>query len=62
MRDRPRDVFLGEEDLDLANLSEAELYAWWDIWLRQAQASNDLDAHTYSHGVFTVEPGSRDEE
>jgi hypothetical protein len=53
----PRDEFLSEEDLDLANLTEEELYAWWDLWLLQAQASNDLDAHTYSHGVFVVEPG-----
>jgi hypothetical protein len=53
----PRDEFLSEKDLDLANLSEEELYAWWDLWLLQAQATNDLDAHTYSHGVFVVEPG-----
>jgi hypothetical protein len=57
----PRDEFLSEEDLDLANLSEEELYAWWDLWLRQAQATNDLDAHTYSHGVFVVEPGYESE-
>ena len=47
-----RDEFLSEEDLDLKNLSEEELYAWWDLWLEQAQATNDLDEHTYSHGVF----------
>lgn len=51
-----RDEFLSEEDLDLRNLTEAELFAWWDLWLEQAQATNDLDARTYSHGVFTVEP------
>jgi hypothetical protein len=51
-----RDEFLSEEDLDLANLSEEELLAYWDLWLLQAQATNDLDEHTYSHGVFTVEP------
>jgi hypothetical protein len=49
--------FLSEEDLDLANLSWEELLAWWDQWLRQAQVSNDLDEHLYSHGVFRVEPG-----
>jgi hypothetical protein len=49
--------FLSEEDLDLANLSWAELLAWWDLWLRQAQSSNELDEHLYSHGVFRVEPG-----
>lgn len=52
-----RDEFLSEEDLDLARLSMAELLAWWDQWLLQAQASNDLDAHLYSHGVFVTEPG-----
>ena len=51
-----RDEFLSEESLDLKNLTEEELYAWWDLWLEQAQATNDLDEHTYSHGVFTVEP------
>jgi hypothetical protein len=51
------DQFLSEEDLDLANLSWEELLAWWDLWLHQAQATNDLDEHLYSHGVFTVEPG-----
>jgi hypothetical protein len=25
-------------------------------WLEQAQATNDLDAHLYSHGVFEREP------
>ncbi len=51
-----RDEFLSEEHLDLANPSQAELYAWWDLWLRQVQATNDLDAHLYSHGVFVTEP------
>ena len=48
-----RDEFLSEEDLDLRTMTEAELYAYWDMWLRQAQATNDLDRHTYSHGVFS---------
>lgn len=52
----PRDEFLSEEDLDLRNLSWDELLAWWDLWLREAQASNDRDAHLYSHGVFQVDP------
>jgi hypothetical protein len=47
-----RDEFLSEEDLDLRNLSQEELYAYWNFWLVQAQATNDLDRHTYSHGVF----------
>ncbi|MBM4061576.1 MAG: hypothetical protein FJ265_10850 [Planctomycetes bacterium] len=52
----PRDEFLSEEDLDLRNLTEAELIAWWTTWLHLAQASNDLDAGAYSHGVFTWDP------
>jgi len=53
-----RDEFLSEEDLDLRNLTEEELYTWWNLWLEMAQASNDLDEHTYSHGVFAVAPDS----
>jgi hypothetical protein len=50
----PRDEFLSEEDLDRKNLSWEELLLWWDLWLRQAQATNDLDEHEYSHGVFAM--------
>jgi hypothetical protein len=52
----PRDEFLSEEDLDLRNLSDEELVAYWNLWLEQAQATNELDAHLYSHGVFEREP------
>lgn len=48
------DWFLSEEDLDLANLSWDELLRWWTEALRQAQASNDLDEHEYSHGVLAL--------
>jgi hypothetical protein len=48
-----RDELLSEEDLDLRNLSPSELIDWWDEWLRLAQATNDLDRHDYTHGVFT---------
>lgn len=51
-----RDEFLSEEDLDLRNMSRHELFAYWDLWLEQAQASNELDRDTYSHGVFVLEP------
>jgi len=51
-----RDEFLSEEDLDLRNMSEAELMAWWQRWLELAQATNDRDEHTYSHGVFRTDP------
>ncbi|GDY12532.1 hypothetical protein LBMAG53_14100 [Planctomycetota bacterium] len=56
-----RDEFLSEEDLAIAELSEPELYAWWNAWLRQAQATNDNDVAEYSHGVFVLseEPGRR---
>ena len=54
--DRLRDEFLSEEDLDLRNLTWEELLAWWQLWLEQAQATNDLDRHLYSHGVFRSEP------
>ena len=47
-----RDEFLSEEDLDLKNLSWDELVAYMNLWLEQAQISNDLDAEEYSHGVF----------
>jgi len=47
-----RDEFLSEEDLDLRNLSEAELLAVWDAWLVQAQTTNDTDEHEYAHGVL----------
>jgi hypothetical protein len=53
-----RDEFLSEEDLDLRNLTEEELVAYWNQWLEQAQTTNDADEHTYSHGVFEHEPSS----
>ncbi len=53
-----RDEFLSDEDLDLRSMTEEELYAYWDLWLRQAQATNDQDEHAYSHGVFTATPGA----
>ena len=51
-----RNEFLSEEDLDLRHLSEAELIAYWNLWLEQAQATNELDEKTYSHGVFETVP------
>ncbi|MGA1842428.1 MAG: hypothetical protein ACMUIU_17565 [bacterium] len=53
-----KDEFLSEEDLDLRNLNEEELFEYWNLWLQQAQRTNDLDQHTYSHGVFTIEPST----
>lgn len=48
----PRDEFLSEEDLDLKNMTDEELIAYWNHWLEQAQATNELDKYTYSHGAF----------
>ena len=53
------DEFLSEEDLDLRHLSDEELFAYWNLWLEQAQATNDRDEPLYSHGVFTVDPHPR---
>lgn len=52
----PRDEFLSEEDLDLQNLDDEELIAWWNLWLLLAQSTNDLDAPYYEHGVFDRDP------
>lgn len=54
----PRDEFLSEEDLDLRNLTDEELSAYWLLWLHQAQSSNDQDADLYEHGVFPRAPAS----
>ncbi len=50
------DEFLSEEDLDLRNMSWEEVVAYWNLWLLQAQATNDLDEAYYSHGVFERDP------
>ena len=50
--DPNKDYFLSEEDLDLKNLSEEELHAYWNMWLKHAQTSNDRDAELYSHSAF----------
>jgi hypothetical protein len=42
--------------LSLRELSQEELLVYWNLWLLQAQATNDLDEHSYSHGVFENEP------
>lgn len=51
-----RDEFLSEEELDFRRLAWAERIAYWNFWLEQAQATNDLDDRLYSHGVFVEEP------
>jgi len=52
--DSLRDEFLSEEDLDIQNLSDEELFRVWDDWLLQAQQTNEYDKSYYSHGVFTL--------
>ena len=44
--------------LDLATMSLEEIMAYWDLWFRQAQATNDEDQWVYSHGVFDEVPES----
>ena len=34
----------------------AELVAWWNLWLEQAQITNGMDRDKYSHGVFRYGP------
>lgn len=52
------DCFLSEEDLDLQNMTQEELILYWQLWLDQAQSTNDQDRNEYSHGVFRREPGA----
>jgi hypothetical protein len=42
---------LSEDDVNLADLSDDELDAAWDLWFDLAQSTNDSDP-LYSHGVF----------
>jgi hypothetical protein len=42
---------LSEDDLDLAEMSDEELAAAWDLWFDLAQATNDDDP-PWTHGVF----------
>ena len=57
MTSKPTDVFLSEEDLDLQNLSDEELAAVYEAWLRAASITDEEDEHLYTHGVFLTEPG-----
>lgn len=42
---------LGEDDLDLRFMTDAELEAAWDLWFDLAQETNGFDP-PYTHGVF----------
>ena len=47
---------ISEEDLDIKNMTDDELSAWWLLWLQLAQSTNDKGAGSYSHGVFDHDP------
>jgi hypothetical protein len=42
---------LGDDDLNLRDMTDEELDAAWDLWFDLAQATNDSD-QPYTHGVF----------
>ena len=54
---------LSEDDLNLAEMSDEELAAAWDLWFDLAQATNDFDP-PWTHGVFVgmelASPGRKD--
>jgi hypothetical protein len=51
------DEFQSSENNDLVYLPDDEFLRLWADWFRQAQMTNDLDEHVFSHGVFLVDPG-----
>jgi hypothetical protein len=44
---------LSEDDLNLREMTPAELDRAWDLWFDLAQATNDFDP-PYTHGVFVL--------
>lgn len=42
---------LSEDDLDLAEMTDEDLTAAWDLWFDLAQVTNDFDP-LWTHGVF----------
>jgi hypothetical protein len=44
---------LGEDDLNLRQMTEEELDLAWDLWFDLAQATNDFDP-PYTHGAFVL--------
>jgi hypothetical protein len=50
---------LSDDDVNLQELSEAELARAWDLWFDLAQATNDDDP-PYTHGVFQTVGLERD--
>ncbi|MBI2829306.1 MAG: hypothetical protein HYX77_08565 [Acidobacteria bacterium] len=44
-------AMLSEDDLNLREMSDAELERAWDLWFELAQATDEWDP-PYEHGVF----------
>lgn len=40
-------------------MTDEELYAYWNLWFEQAQATKEMDKNLYSHGVFLREPDTQ---
>ena len=51
------DQFQSSENNDLPYLSEEAFWSLYTDWFRQAQLTNTLDEHVFSHGAMLVEPG-----
>jgi hypothetical protein len=46
---------LSDDDVNLAEMSDEELDAAWDLWFDLAQATNESDP-AYTHGVLAYTP------
>jgi hypothetical protein len=44
---------LGDDDLNLRDMTEEELDLAWDLWFDLAQETNESDP-PYTHGVFVL--------
>jgi hypothetical protein len=49
---------LGEDDLDLKEMTAEELERAWDLWFDLAQSTNDADP-PYTHGVLVGIPPAK---
>jgi hypothetical protein len=46
---------LSDDDINLADMSDEELDAAWDLWFDLAQGTNESDP-PYTHGVLAYAP------
>lgn len=46
-------ILLGDDDLELKDLSDEELEQAWDLWFDLAQETNAFDP-PYTHGVLVL--------